>query len=44
MHELGLEPGKLVGTLLNEIREAQAAGEISTREEALHLARQMVGE
>jgi poly(A) polymerase/tRNA nucleotidyltransferase (CCA-adding enzyme) len=37
--ELGLEPGKLVGDLLREVHEAQAAGEISTREQALDLAR-----
>jgi poly(A) polymerase/tRNA nucleotidyltransferase (CCA-adding enzyme) len=38
--EFGLEPGKLVGELLREVHEAQAAGEISTREQALDLARQ----
>jgi putative nucleotidyltransferase with HDIG domain len=35
---LGLTPGPLVGMLLREIAEAQAAGEISTRAEALALA------
>ncbi|MBI2912922.1 MAG: HD domain-containing protein [Chloroflexi bacterium] len=39
MAELGLPPGPVVGQLLELIREAQAAGEISTREEALALAR-----
>ncbi|MEZ4517587.1 MAG: HDIG domain-containing protein [Chloroflexota bacterium] len=41
MQELGLEPGPEVGRLLSEIEEAQAAGEISTREAALELARQL---
>lgn len=40
--ELKLSPGPLVGTLLEAVREAQAAGEIATREEALELARRMV--
>lgn len=39
MTELNLSPGPLVGRLLEMVREAQAAGEISTREEALALAR-----
>jgi poly(A) polymerase len=39
MAELGLSPGPLVGELLELIREAQAAGEIKTREEALAVAR-----
>jgi putative nucleotidyltransferase with HDIG domain len=38
MLELGLTPGRRVGELLEVIREAQAAGEIATREEALALA------
>lgn len=37
--ELGLTPGPLVGRLLEAVREAQAAGEIASREEALALAR-----
>jgi putative nucleotidyltransferase with HDIG domain len=44
MAELGLAPGPLVGALLREIAEAQAAGEITTREEALALARRVKGE
>lgn len=36
---LGLEPGPWVGRLLEGIREAQAAGEIHTRDEALAWAR-----
>lgn len=42
MAALGLPPGPLVGTLLEEIREAQAAGEVHTRGEALALARQVL--
>jgi putative nucleotidyltransferase with HDIG domain len=40
MAEFGLEEGHLLGELLEAVREAQAAGEISTREEALALARE----
>jgi tRNA nucleotidyltransferase/poly(A) polymerase len=39
MAELGLPPGKRIGELLEAIREAQAAGEVATREEALALAK-----
>jgi len=39
MRELGLKPGKKIGELLEFIREAQAMGEVSTREEAMDLAR-----
>jgi hypothetical protein len=39
MKELGLEPGRIVGQLLEAIREAQARGRISTREEAISFAR-----
>ncbi|NLE99954.1 MAG: HD domain-containing protein [Anaerolineales bacterium] len=38
MAELGLSEGPLVGKLLESVREAQAAGEVATREEALALA------
>ena len=38
MRRLGLAPGPQVGRLLEQIDEARAAGEISTREEALALA------
>jgi len=37
---LQLEPGPEIGRLLRLIREAQAAGDISTRPEAIQLARQ----
>jgi putative nucleotidyltransferase with HDIG domain len=39
MAELGLEPGPQIGRLLEAVREAQAAGEVHSREEALALAR-----
>ena len=39
MRELDLEPGPEVGRILAALREAVAAGEIGTREEALMLAR-----
>lgn len=42
MTELGLPEGPEVGRLLEAIREAQAAGEVTTREEALALARRLV--
>ena len=38
MRELSLSPGKKIGELLEAIREAQAMGEVSTREQALELA------
>lgn len=39
MAQLGLEPGRLLGDLLEAVREAQAVGEVATREEAIALAR-----
>jgi len=42
MAELGLPPGKRIGELLEVIREAQAAGEVGTRGEAIMLARRLV--
>jgi tRNA nucleotidyltransferase/poly(A) polymerase len=41
MRELALPSGKQIGLLLEAIREAQAEGEVSTREEALNLARKV---
>lgn len=41
MNELGLEPGRRVGELLEAIREAQAAGEVTTREDAFAFARKI---
>lgn len=39
--ELGLPPGPEIGRILERIEEERAAGEISTREEALALARRL---
>jgi hypothetical protein len=39
--ELGLEPGPAIGRILDVIEEERAAGTISTREEALALARDL---
>jgi hypothetical protein len=44
IRELGLEPGELLGELLEAVREAQAAGEVSTTAEALALARRRLAE
>ena len=41
MAELGLEPGREIGRLLEALREAQAAGEVRTRQEALLRARRL---
>ncbi|HSG45160.1 MAG TPA: HD domain-containing protein [Anaerolineales bacterium] len=38
MKELKLEPGRMIGQLLESIREAQATGKISTRKEAINFA------
>lgn len=40
MAALGIAPGPLVGELLEVVREAQAAGEVTTQQQALDLARQ----
>jgi len=42
MEALGLEEGPQIGRLLETIREAQAAGEVRSREEALDLARRLL--
>ena len=39
--ELGLEPGPAIGRILDAIEEERAAGTISTRDEALALAREL---
>jgi tRNA nucleotidyltransferase/poly(A) polymerase len=39
MNEMGLKPGPQIGQMLERLLEEQAAGEISSREEALSLAR-----
>jgi len=41
MAELDLEEGPQIGQLLEAVREAQAAGEVRTREEALELTRRL---
>jgi putative nucleotidyltransferase with HDIG domain len=38
--EMNLEPGKIVGDILEAIREAQATGKVRNRREALDLARE----
>jgi len=40
MSELGLEPGRIIGQLLEAIREGQATGTVVNREQALDLARE----
>jgi hypothetical protein len=42
MRELGLERGPLIGQVLEDVREAQAAGDVKTREDALNWARRFV--
>jgi tRNA nucleotidyltransferase/poly(A) polymerase len=42
MSELGLEPGRIVGQLLEAIREGQATGKIETRAQALDFAREQL--
>jgi hypothetical protein len=44
MAEYKLKPGPAIGLLLDAIREAQAAGEISTREEAVEYGRRWLSE
>lgn len=44
MRAYGLEQGPLVGEVLNAIREAQAAGEVTTRQEALDFGRHWLSE
>jgi tRNA nucleotidyltransferase/poly(A) polymerase len=42
MKELNLQPGRVVGQLLEFIREGQATGKIESREQALDLAREQL--
>jgi hypothetical protein len=44
MSELSLEPGRVIGQLLEAIREGQATGKVETREQALEFARQYLKE
>lgn len=41
---LGMEPGPLIGRILEAVREGQAVGQVTDREEALNLARGMLNE
>ena len=43
MAELGIPPGRELGRILEMIREAQAAGEVRSREDGLRLARGYLG-
>jgi poly(A) polymerase/tRNA nucleotidyltransferase (CCA-adding enzyme) len=43
MTQLHLLPGKQIGALLDQIAEAQAAGEVANRDEALELAARLAG-
>jgi poly(A) polymerase len=43
MREFGIKPGPEIGEILEAVRESQGAGEISTSEEALALARRRLG-
>ena len=42
--ELGLAPGRRLGELLEEVREAQAVGEVTTREEALDYVKKLLSD
>jgi len=39
--EMGMEPGPEMGTILETVREAQAAGEIGTKDDAINLAKRL---
>jgi len=41
--EMGFEPGPLFGEVLAEVRDAQLDGDVSTRQDALELARRLAG-
>jgi poly(A) polymerase len=42
IHRFGLSPGPQIGTILEAVREAQAAGEIKTKEQALAFAEEVL--
>ena len=44
MNEYHLEAGPVIGQLLDAIREAQAIGKVSTRDEALAFSREWLKE
>ncbi|MCL2706688.1 MAG: HD domain-containing protein [Dehalococcoidia bacterium] len=43
-NELGLKPGRQLGRILEELREAQAAGEVTTRQQGLAYAGKLIAE
>lgn len=43
LERLGMEPGPAVGKMLRAIQEAQASGEVSTKEQALDLVQGLLG-
>jgi hypothetical protein len=43
MDEFSLSPGARVGTLLEMVREAEASGEISTKQDAILLVKSRLG-
>jgi hypothetical protein len=44
MQELGMAPGPELGRVLEALTEAQAAGEVTTREQALEQARALAAQ
>ena len=44
MKELSLEPGRIIGQLLEAIREEQAIGKIETRDQVIHFAKDWLAE
>ncbi|MBN2148490.1 MAG: HD domain-containing protein, partial [Anaerolineales bacterium] len=44
IEQLGLQPGPLIGQLLEAIREAQASGQVTTPEQAIALAERLQGD
>jgi hypothetical protein len=42
LRDFGLQPGPQIGILLEAVREAQAVGEIGTREEAMALVSRLL--
>jgi poly(A) polymerase len=44
MNEFNLEPGRVVGELLEAVREGQATGKVITREDAISFAREWLDE
>jgi hypothetical protein len=44
MSDLGMSPGPELGRILKELVEAEAAGEVTTREQALCYAQTMIAE